>query len=75
LRRECFEEFANRLPASIYRAKGFVRFPEGTYLFNYVGGRWELEEFPSEADALVFIGQGVRSIQPEIVSALADCEV
>jgi G3E family GTPase len=75
LRKECFEEFATSLPGSVYRAKGFVRFPEGTYLFNYVAGRWELEPFPEEAGALVFIGRGVRSIQPEILAALARCEV
>ncbi len=75
LRRDCFEEFAQNLPPGVYRAKGFVPFQEGSHLFNYVAGRWELEPFPGEAGVLVFIGRGVRSMQPEIISALADCEV
>ena len=74
LRKECFEDFASRLPGSVYRAKGFVRFADGTYLFNYVAGRWELEPFPEEAGALVFIGRGVKSVEPEILGSLSDCE-
>ena len=63
LRKECFEDFASRLPESVYRAKGFVRFADGTYLFNYVAGRCELEPFPEEPGALVFIGRGLKSVR------------
>jgi len=35
-----FEEFAIPEPL-MYRAKGFVQFPGGTHLFNFVG-RWDL---------------------------------
>src|SRR5262245_3087473 len=45
LERPCFEEFVAGLSPAVVRAKGFVRFPEGTYLFNYVTGRWDLEAF------------------------------
>jgi G3E family GTPase len=39
LRRGCFEAVVERLSPAIVRAKGFVRFPEGSHLFNYVAGR------------------------------------
>ncbi len=48
LEREKFQQVVAELPPSVYRAKGFVRFAEGGYLFNYVVGRSELEEFPAE---------------------------
>ena len=41
--RDCFEGFANGLPASVVRAKGFIRFADSAQLFNFVAGRWELE--------------------------------
>src|ERR671931_1777392 len=41
--RDCFERFADALPANVIRAKGFVRFSDGAQLFNFVAGRWELE--------------------------------
>jgi G3E family GTPase len=74
-RKKCFEAWVGRLPENVYRAKGFLRFPEGSYLFNYVAGRWELEPFPEETTALVFIGKGIKSLEPEILGALKDCEV
>jgi G3E family GTPase len=41
----------------VYRAKGCVQFSEGTYLFTFVAGRWDVEPVPADATALVFIGQ------------------
>ncbi len=70
-----FEAFADRLSGKTYRAKGFVRFPEGPYLFNYVAGRWELEPFREERTALVFIGRGIESDREEILGALKECEL
>ena len=55
--RDCFEGFANGLPASVVRAKGFIRFADGAQLFNFVAGRWELEPFEAERTELVFIGK------------------
>jgi len=74
LRRSCFEEFVGHLPSGVYRAKGFVRFPEGSHLFNFVAGRWELEPFHEEKTALVFIGRDLKSQETEILSHLRNCE-
>src|SRR5258708_7580076 len=51
--RDCFEAFADGLPASVVRAKGFVRFPDSAQLFNFVAGRWELEPFEAKNTELV----------------------
>lgn len=72
--RQCFEEFADNLGTDVTRAKGFVRFAEGTYLFNFVAGRWELEVFEQEATELVFIGKQLSGRKEEIVGRLKICE-
>jgi G3E family GTPase len=72
--RECFERFANGLPASVVRTKGFVRFPNGTQLFNFVAGRWELEPFESDETQLVFIGKAVSSEKEAIIDSLKKCQ-
>lgn len=74
LERDCFAEFADNLGEDVTRAKGFVRFPENTYLFNFVAGRWDLEEFTSEQTELVFIGKKIGDRQSEIVNRLKSCE-
>lgn len=72
--RSCFEEFANTLSGDIYRAKGFVQFPTGTHLFNFVAGRWDLEPFELSATELVFIGKRIADHQSDIVERLKSCE-
>lgn len=72
--RQCFEEFADSLVPDVYRAKGFVRFPEDIYLFNFVAGRWELELFAQEATELVFIGKQLSERKAEILNRLKSCE-
>jgi len=72
--RNRFEQFTDHLK-NVYRAKGFVRFPEGSYLFNFVAGRWELEPFHEEKTALVFIGKGLESERPRILEELRKCEL
>ena len=72
--RDCFEGFANGLPASVVRAKGFIRFAEGAQLFNFVAGRWELEPFESDRTELVFIGKKIAAEKEVILSALRKCE-
>jgi G3E family GTPase len=57
LDRHHFEALVASLSPAVYRAKGFVRFPDGAYLFNFVAGRWDFEAFAADATALVFIGQ------------------
>jgi G3E family GTPase len=74
LDRSCFAAFVERLSPAVMRAKGFVRFPEGTYLFNFVTGRWELEAFSERATTLVFIGEHATRHQADLLSALQHCE-
>lgn len=74
LRRNCFEQFANRLNPAVYRAKGFVRFREESNLFNFVGGRWDLEPFAHDQTVLVFIGEGLAAKKADILEDLRRCE-
>jgi G3E family GTPase len=71
--RDCFERFADTLPANVIRAKGFVRFPDSVHLFNFVAGRWELEPFKADRTELVFIGKGIAAEKSTIVHALDEC--
>jgi G3E family GTPase len=70
----CFEAFVEGLSPAVIRAKGFVRFPEGTYLFNYVAGRWDLEAFSEKATTLVLIGEHVTRHEADLIDALMRCE-
>lgn len=75
LKRECFEELAEQLiQKDVYRAKGFIKFTEQIYLFNFVAGRWELEPFDQDATELVFIGKQISKHQQEIIDHLKMCE-
>ena len=71
--RDCFEDFANGLPAGVVRAKGFIRFADGAQLFNFVAGRWELEPFEFDRTELVFIGRKIAMEKEEIIDALNKC--
>ena len=73
--RTCFERFADTLPASVVRAKGFIRLTNGAQLFNLVAGRWEVEPFQSDRTELVFIGRKIAAEKSMIVGALQKCEV
>jgi G3E family GTPase len=73
--RDCFEHFADSLPAAVIRAKGFIRFPDGAQLFNFVAGRWELEAFDATQTQLVFIGKNIATEKQVIAGALKKCEV
>jgi G3E family GTPase len=73
--RDCFEDFVNSLPAPVIRAKGFVRFADGSRLFNFVAGRQELEPFETDRTELVFIGRKITAEKEAILSALKKCEV
>jgi G3E family GTPase len=70
----CFEAFVEGLSPAVVRAKGFVRFPEGTYLFNYVAGRWDLEAFSEKSTTLVLIGEHVTRHEADLIDALKRCE-
>jgi G3E family GTPase len=71
--RDCFERFADSLPDSVYRAKGFVRFADGAQLFNFVAGRWDLEPFESAETQLVFIGKKLAAQKRAIFDGLNGC--
>ena len=73
--RDCFENVANGLPASVVRAKGFIRFADGEQLFNFVAGRWELEPFESRGTELVFIGKQIAAEKEMILQALDECSI
>lgn len=75
LDQSCFEQFADHLSEYVYRVKGFVRFSQGTYLFNFVAGRWELEPFQAEKSELVFIGKELKSQESKITEELKKCEL
>ena len=70
---DCFERFADSLPAAVIRAKGFVRFADGAQLFNFVVGRWDLEPFESDSTELVFIGKKIAAKKSELLRALDEC--
>jgi G3E family GTPase len=72
---DCFERFADSLPANVHRAKGFVRFQDCTQLFNFVAGRWDLEPFESAQTQLVFIGNEITAQKSSIIEALKKCEL
>ncbi len=73
LNRARFEDLLEDL-RGVYRAKGFVRFAQGPFLFNFVAGRWELEPFHAGETILVFIGRNVRSLESDLVQRIKDCE-
>jgi G3E family GTPase len=73
--RDCFERFADGLPPSVLRAKGFVCFLDGPQLFNFVAGRWELEPFETDKTQLVFIGKEVTKQKSVIVRVLDECTI
>jgi G3E family GTPase len=73
--RDCFEGFVNGLPASVVRAKGFIRFADGAQLFNFVAGRWELEPFEFDRTEVVFIGRKIGAERGALVNALKKCEL
>lgn len=69
---KAFQQWIHEIKDNICRAKGFVNFPEGTFLFNLVNGRWELEPYEKEETALVFIGKNLE--KDNIIKSLKSCE-
>jgi len=72
--RDCFERFADGLSENVIRAKGFICFPDGAQLFNFVAGRWELEPFEAEETQLVFIGKKILPEEEAIIESLKQCQ-
>ncbi|QBQ55281.1 CobW family GTP-binding protein [Nitrosococcus wardiae] len=76
LQRSCFERLVKELGPEIYRAKGFVPFPDRSYLFNYVNRRWTLEPLSEEETGLlVFIGSNIKPKEAQIRESLRACEI
>ncbi|MFH1570982.1 MAG: GTP-binding protein [Gemmatimonadota bacterium] len=73
LDRRAFEAVAAQWPPEVYRAKGFVRFADGRWLFSYVGGRLDLEQAPGEGLGLVWIGPRVRALGATLAAGLEGC--
>jgi len=78
--RRRFEKFLERLPASVYRAKGIVKFSGESWssVFNYTCGRYRLEWLaPAEGDRFdnrgVVIGKELAGVQEKILSDLKSC--
>lgn len=74
LNRVCFERLTAMLHPGIYRAKGFVRFADSSYLYNFVAGRFELEPMHADSTELVFIGREAIELRAAIVAALDACQ-
>jgi len=69
------QQVINDLPATVFRAKGFICLADKRCLFNYVAGRYELEDFPVDKTQLVFIGRSLDDVRDDILSALQNCEI
>ncbi|MCU0588053.1 MAG: GTP-binding protein [Syntrophobacteraceae bacterium] len=70
-----FRQLLPSLPASVFRAKGFLCFEGDSYLFNYVVGRTDFEPFPADRTELVFIGRELDRDRDPILRQLRGCEV
>ncbi len=72
---KAFSAWVDALPPEVIRAKGFVLLDSRCCLFNFVAGRWELEEFDAQSTQLVFIGRGLSLRQEDIIQQLKQCEL
>jgi len=81
LDRARFERLLRRLPKSIFRAKGIVRFANASWpsLFSFCTGRHELRYLKLPAGEFtnrgVFIGREIATHRHRIIRSLARCEV
>ena len=76
--RERFERLMRSLPPSVWRAKGFVRFPESTeqWMFQFVAGDFAIEWLdllPEPPEHVVFIGKEFDRVK--LREAVLACEV
>ncbi len=65
-----FRILAERLPNSILRAKGFLEEGHSTYLFDWVIGRWTLQEFQLPEDRTALINHIVVIGPPQMIEDL-----
>ncbi len=75
LNQDPFEATVEDLPPEVYRAKGFLRCPDESFLFNFVAGRYALEPFAAERTEIVFIGRNADVVEKSILNRLRACEI
>lgn len=64
--------FVESLPATLFRLKGWVRFPEESAFLDFTAGRYRLEKTSVPRDtALAFVGRNCD--ETEILTALRGC--
>lgn len=73
--KERIEKFLGRLPANIFRLKGFVRLREGLSLLNYVTGQIEWEPFDAGESQTTLTCIGRKLDSKKIISELVKCEM
>jgi G3E family GTPase len=67
-----FVRFLESLPPSLFRCKGWARFPDSAMIVNYSGGDFRLEPArDSHPTALILVGR--KCPQEEILEALQEC--
>jgi len=66
MKKEDFEKIIFNLPKEIYRGKGFVVFENESFLFNYVAGRLNYENFETNKNKILFIGKNIKRYKKEI---------
>jgi cobalamin biosynthesis protein CobW len=76
-----FERFLQKLPSSVYRAKGLLQLTRGAFphVFNFTCGRFDFHPLsPDLAGKFltqgVFIGKDIHAYQADIISRFRTCE-
>lgn len=74
--RSRFSNLVSRLPADVYRVKGYVKFSDNVYFFSYVNGRFELiKSSEGEETELVFIGSEIKKFERDVIRELVECQL
>jgi len=72
LNRKKLVDYLESLPPTLFRLKGWVRFPDASAFLDFTGGRYRIEPvYNHHATALAFVGRGCN--KEEILRALNEC--
>jgi len=72
MERDKLVHFLDSLPPTLFRLKGWVRFPDASVFLDFTGGRYRMEPVDnSRSTALAFVGRNCN--ETEILDALKDC--
>jgi len=72
--REKLDEFLKSLPPTLFRLKGWVRFPEASAYLDYASGRYRIVPMDEQrSTALAFVGRNCDEIQ--ILNTLKNCMI